>query len=62
MKLIEVQSTYITYWKRTTGALGFAKEIGGAILTGGVANTGDLREIKEDEIRAARAKDSAFTK
>ncbi|GIZ41730.1 hypothetical protein CKM354_000502600 [Cercospora kikuchii] len=61
MKLIEVQSKYITYWKHTTGALGFAKEIAGATLTGQVANTGDLRELGETEIKEARVKDSALS-
>ncbi|KAF2159665.1 hypothetical protein M409DRAFT_70850 [Zasmidium cellare ATCC 36951] len=62
MKLIEVQSKYITYYKRKTGALGMAKEVGGALLTGGVANTGDLREMKEDDIKQARSRDSALSK
>lgn len=61
MKLIEVQSKYVTYYKGQTGALGMMKEIGGAVLTGGVANTGDLRELHEDEIKQARVKDSALT-
>jgi hypothetical protein len=38
-----------------------AKEIGGALLTGGVAKTGVLREVHEDEIKQARVKDSALT-
>lgn len=41
--------------------LGMAKEVGGAMLTGGVANTGALRELKEQEIREARARDSALS-
>ncbi|CAK3998277.1 hypothetical protein MYCGRDRAFT_83301 [Lecanosticta acicola] len=61
MTLIEVQPKYVVYWKRTTGAIGMAKEIGGAVLTGGVANTGALREVHSDEIAQARAKDSALS-
>ena len=34
------------------------KEVGGATLTGGVASTGKLREMKEDEIKQARSKHS----
>lgn len=51
----------ISYYKPQTGALGMAKEIGGAVLTGRVANTGDLREMKDDEIKQARSKDSALS-
>lgn len=61
MALIEVQSKYIAYWRRTTGAVGFVKEIAGATLTGGVANTGDMRELQETEIKEARVKDSALS-
>ncbi|KAK3614735.1 hypothetical protein LTR56_027056 [Elasticomyces elasticus] len=61
MTLIEVQSKYISYWKAEVGALGFGKEVLGAIVTGGVANTGALREMKEDEIAQARKSDSALT-
>lgn len=41
--------------------MGFFKEVGGAALTGGVAKTGTLREIKEDEIKKARANDSSMS-
>ncbi|KAI5363097.1 Putative general stress protein, FMN-binding split barrel [Septoria linicola] len=61
MALIEVQSKYIAYWQRSTGAVGFMKEIAGATLTGGVANTGDMRELQETEIKEARVKDSALS-
>ncbi|KAF7196736.1 Protein bli-3 [Pseudocercospora fuligena] len=61
MKLIEVKSKYITYWKHETGALGFMKEVGVASLTGRVAKTGSLREMHENEIQQARQRDSALT-
>jgi len=51
----------ITYWQHETGAMGFFKEVGGAALTGGVAKTGTLREMKEDEIKQARANDSTMS-
>nr|POE88037.1 protein bli-3 [Quercus suber] len=58
MSLIEVKPTYISYYKAEAGALGFLKEAVGATLTGGVANTGKLREMNESEISAARARDA----
>ncbi|KAF2766310.1 hypothetical protein EJ03DRAFT_330167 [Teratosphaeria nubilosa] len=61
MRLIEVKAKYISYYKSESGMLGAAKEIIGANLTGGVANTGVLREIKGNELDQARAKDSALT-
>jgi len=61
MKLIEIRAKYISYWKHDVGALGFMKEITGANLTGGVAVTGTLREIKGDEIEQARKSDSAMS-
>ncbi|ETN42406.1 uncharacterized protein HMPREF1541_01560 [Cyphellophora europaea CBS 101466] len=61
MKLIEIQSKYISYWKAEVGALGFGKEVIGAVITGGVANTGVLRQMKEDEIEQARKKDGALS-
>ncbi|EME45854.1 hypothetical protein DOTSEDRAFT_171519 [Dothistroma septosporum NZE10] len=61
MKLIEIRSKYISYWKKTTGPLTTAKEIGGAALTGRVANTGDLREMHQEEISQQRKKDSALS-
>ncbi|TKA24224.1 hypothetical protein B0A50_05988 [Salinomyces thailandicus] len=61
MKLIEIKAKYISYWQHEAGALGFAKEIGGAIATGGVAQTGTLREMKENEIEQARAKGGSMS-
>lgn len=57
MKLIEVQPSYISYWQHDVSAMGFMKEVGGAAMTGGVANTGKLRQMKEDDIAAARKRD-----
>ncbi|KAF2011629.1 hypothetical protein BU24DRAFT_413264 [Aaosphaeria arxii CBS 175.79] len=54
MALIEVKAKYITYWLHEVGTLGFVKEVAGAALTGNVANTGVLRELKEAEIEQAR--------
>ena len=54
MALIEVKSHYIAYWKSTVGALGFAKEVGVATMTGKVANTGDLREFGSADIEKMR--------
>lgn len=51
----------ISYYKHTSGMLGQAKEIGGAVLTGKVAQTGVLRELKEADIEQARKSDSALT-
>ena len=51
----------ITYWKHNVGALGYAKEVAGAALTGGVANTGLLRELKEGDIQKARSQDSSMS-
>ncbi|KAI6795574.1 blue light-inducible protein-like protein Bli-3 [Hortaea werneckii] len=56
MKLIEIQAKWISYWKHEAGPAGFAKEVGGAIMTGGVANTGALRQMQEHEIQQARTK------
>lgn len=61
MKIIEVQPSYISYWKHEVGALGFMKEVGGAALTGGVANTGKLRQMTEQEITEARKRDAHLT-
>lgn len=54
MTLIEVKAKYVTYWLHQVGALGFAKEVVGAAITGGVANTGVTRELKEAELEKAR--------
>ena len=50
MALIEVKAKYIVYWKSTVSSLGFAKEVGVAAVTGKVANTGLLREFKEQDV------------
>ncbi|TKA55098.1 hypothetical protein B0A49_08533 [Cryomyces minteri] len=55
MKLIEVKATYISYWKAQVGALGFMKEVVGAAITGGVANTGVLRHMLEQDIERERS-------
>ena len=51
----------ISYWKAEVGLLGLAKEVIGAVATGGVAVTGKLREMKKDEIEQARRKDSTLS-
>jgi general stress protein 26 len=55
MTLIEVKSKYITYYLTEVGMLGFVKEVVGAAVTGGVANTGKLRELHEQDIEKARS-------
>ena len=47
MTLIEVKAKYIVYYVTDVGILGYAKEVIQANITGGVANTGKLRELKE---------------
>lgn len=54
MSLIEVKSKYVTYYKTEVGALGYVKEVVGAAITGGVANTGVLRELGEADLEQAR--------
>ena len=54
MTLIEVKSKYVTYYKTQVGLLGYAKEVAGAAITGGVANTGVLRELNESDLDKAR--------
>jgi len=61
MKLIEVKSKYISYWKASVGTLGFIKEVGVASMTGGVANTGALRQMTDSEIDQARSSDSSMS-
>lgn len=61
MKLIEVQPSYISYWQHEVGSIGFMKEVGGAAVTGGVANTGKLRQMKENDIAAARKRDGSLS-
>lgn len=55
MCLIEIKANYITYWRATTGALGFLKETTIAPLTGEVAQTGVTREMGKEDIEKARA-------
>ena len=55
MTLIEVKSKYISYYETDVGLLGYAKEVVQANITGGVANTGKLRELKEADISKARS-------
>ncbi|CAD0106785.1 unnamed protein product [Aureobasidium uvarum] len=43
------------------GALGYLKEVVAANVTGGVANTGNLRQMKEDEISQARKQHSSMS-
>ncbi|KKY29145.1 putative blue light-inducible protein bli-3 [Phaeomoniella chlamydospora] len=54
MALIEVKSEYIAYWQSQSTKLGFLKEIIESNVTGKVANTGVLRELKGSEIEQAR--------
>jgi general stress protein 26 len=54
VSLIEVKAKYITYWLHQVGALGFVKEVGVAAVTGKVADTGVLRELKENDLEQAR--------
>jgi len=52
----------ISYWKSTVGsAEEYKKEIEEAAKTGGVAKTGVLRNMKEDEIKEYRSKNSSLT-
>lgn len=55
MTLIEVKSKYVSYYKTSVGLLGYAKEVAGAAITGGVANTGVLRELSEQDLEKARS-------
>lgn len=57
--LIEVKAKYITYWLSQVTSLGFLKEVGLATLTGKVADTGVQRELNEDDIKAARERESS---
>ncbi|TKA68402.1 hypothetical protein B0A55_08740 [Friedmanniomyces simplex] len=61
VKLIEVRAKYISYWKSSVSADGYKKEIDEATKSGGVANTGTLRQMKEDEISKYRSKNSSLT-
>lgn len=55
MALIEIKSKYVTYYLTEVGLLGYAKEIVGAAVGGGVANTGKLRELSEQDLEKARS-------
>ena len=55
MTLIEIKANYITYYLTEVGILGYAKEVIAANVTGGVANTGKLRELHEADIQQARS-------
>ncbi|KAF2129984.1 hypothetical protein P153DRAFT_366476 [Dothidotthia symphoricarpi CBS 119687] len=55
MTLIEIKSKYVSYYKTEVGLLGYAKEVVGAAVTGGVANTGKLRELNEQDLQQARS-------
>lgn len=55
MALIEVKSKYVTYYQTDVGLLGMAKEVVGAAVTGGVANTGKIRELSEHDLEKARS-------
>ncbi|MCJ1428909.1 hypothetical protein MMC29_006820 [Sticta canariensis] len=59
MALIEVKSKYISYWNSKVTSLGFLKEVGVASLTGKVADTGVQRELLEEDIEAARQRESS---
>lgn len=54
MTLIEVKAKYAVYYKTEVGTLGFVKEVGTAAVTGKVAQTGVLRELKDSDIEEAR--------
>lgn len=54
-------STVITYWKSTSSALGYVKELVQSNLTGEVPVTGNQRDITEQEISQARQKDGSMT-
>lgn len=53
MTLIEVTPSYVVYWKSTSTALGFAKEVTLGAMTGQVANTGLLRELTAEDLKQA---------
>jgi general stress protein 26 len=55
MTLIEVKSKYVSYYATDVSMLGMAKEVIGAAVTGGVANTGKLRELNEQDLERARS-------
>ena len=53
--LIEVKSKYVTYYQTDVGLLGYVKEVVGAAATGGVANTGKIRELSGQDLDKARS-------
>jgi len=53
--------TDISYWRHDVSAVGYMAEVGTAALTGRVANTGTLRQMKEDEIKYAREHHSTMS-
>jgi general stress protein 26 len=55
MTLIEIKIRYVSYYLTEVGILGSAKEIVGAAVTGGIANTGKLRELDERDLEKARS-------
>ncbi|KAH7095230.1 hypothetical protein FB567DRAFT_543579 [Paraphoma chrysanthemicola] len=55
MTLIEVKTKYVSYYATDVSMLGMAKEVIGAAVTGGVANTGKLRELNEQNLEKARS-------
>ena len=56
-----MQDADISYYSTKVGAVGYLKEVVAANVTGGVANTGNLRQMKEDEIAKARKEHSAMS-
>lgn len=54
MAVIEVKPEYIAYWKSTTTALGFVKEVALGALTGSVAQTGLQRQFTKADIEHMR--------
>lgn len=55
MTLIEIKANYVSYYKAEVGMLGYAKEVIAANITGGVANTGKLRELNAQDLEKARS-------
>lgn len=54
--------TDISYWKHTVlGGVGFVAEVASAAVTGKVAQTGVLRQLKDNEIQHLRAEESSMT-
>jgi len=59
--ITDTSPTDISYWKSQVSALGYAKEVVGSIIGGGVPVTGVLREMKQDEIKQVRAKEGSMS-